>query len=486
MRGGIAFRACLLVVCAVVVGVALRGEAQTAQRGGTSKADVYALLVSDIHFDPFHDPGKARQLDDAPVSEWRAILAGPDSADADAAFASIQKSCHARGEDTAYPLLSASLKAMRHREPAPGFITVTGDLIAHQFPCRYKAVFPDASQERYEAFVEKTIQFVVEQLREAFPGTPVYVSLGNNDSDCGDYKLDAGGPFLQKTAALVAEGLPAAERPAVMREFPAGGYFSVPLKPLRRVRVVVLNDIFLSTRYETCKGAADEAPANAEMDWLEKQLSEARAAGEKVWVMGHIPPGVNAYATLSKLTDVCAGEKAEMFLNADRMDALLARNADEIRLGLFAHTHMDEMRLIGGGSPGPSSAGSVAVKLVPSISPVDGNNPSFTVARVDRTGELKDYAVVVAKDKAGSAWAEEYDYVATYHEKDYSPAAVAGLIAGFKADPKAQQPASQEYIGHYFKGDMGRELTPLWWQYACSLDGLTAESFSKCVCAAAK
>jgi sphingomyelin phosphodiesterase acid-like 3 len=269
-----------------------------------------------------------------------------------------------------------------------------------------------------------------------------------------------------------------------MRDFPAGGYFSVPLKPLRRVRVVVLNDIFLSTRYETCKSAADEAPANAEMDWLEKQLSDARATGEKVWVMGHIPPGVNAYATLSKLTDVCAGEKAEMFLNADRMDALMARDADEIRLGLFAHTHMDEMRLVG--VSGAAATHAVAVKLVPSISPVDGNNPSFTVARVDQTGELKDYAVVVAKDKAGSAWAEEYDYAATYHEKDFSPAAGAGLIAEFKADPKAQQPASQEYIKHYFKGDMGLELTPLWWQYACSLDGLTGESFSKCVCAAAK
>jgi hypothetical protein len=36
---------------------------------------------------------------------------------------------------------------------------------------------------------------------------------------------------------------------------------------------------------------------------------------------------------------------------------------------------------------------------------VDGNNPSFTVARVDKaTAVLKDFAVVVASDFAGSAW----------------------------------------------------------------------------------
>jgi sphingomyelin phosphodiesterase acid-like 3 len=469
------------------------GQHRQAPAPGKDDGLVTALLVSDIHFDPFHDPEKAKLLDRAPAQEWASILQTADSANASQTFASLQKSCRAKGEDTPYPLLRASLAAMRSREAAPGFVTVTGDLIAHQFTCRYQTLFPGSSQQSYETFVEKTIQFVMEQLHGESPGTPVYVSLGNNDSDCGDYRLDADGSFLSKTAGAITEGLPVGAREDVLREFPAGGYYSVAMEPLRRTRVIVLNDIYLSPRYATCKGAADPAPGNAELDWLEKQLKEARAAGQKVWVMGHIPPGVNVYSTVTKLTDVCAMEAPEMFLQSERLDDLLASYADVMRLGLFAHTHMDEMRVIGPTGPdgvfhgGAASAHEVAVKMVPSISPVDGNNPSFTVAKVDRTtAVLKDYAVVVASDFVGSAWREEYDFGATYHAVSYSPEAVEQLITGFRADRKAQQSASQEYIRHYFKGDAVRELAPFWGQYACSLDELTAKGYAACICAVYK
>jgi sphingomyelin phosphodiesterase acid-like 3 len=482
---------CLGVGTAVAGALLAAGSGWAQSRAAEHRsATVPALLLSDIHFDPFHDPDKAKRLDVAPASQWPAILGEPDSANAAGAFAALQKSCRAKGEDTPYPLLRASLEAMRTHAAAPGFVTVTGDLIAHQFTCRYKTVFPGSSEERYETFVEKTIEFVIEQLRTEFPGTPVYVSLGNNDSDCGDYLLDAGGSFLAKAAELVAAGVPERSRHDMLREFPVGGYYSVPMEPLRRARLIVLNDIFLNPRYATCKGVSDEAPGKAELDWLEKQLNEARAARENVWVMGHIPPGVNVYSTVAKLIDVCAREPAEMFLKSERLDELLARNADEVRLGLFAHTHMDEMRLIGAVgadgsySEGQAAAHRVAVKMVPSISPVDGNNPSFTVAQVDgASGVLKDYEVVVAADHGGSAWSEEYDYAKTYGKAEFSAEAVDALIAGFRADLKAQSAPSQDYIKHYFKGYVGRELTPFWGQYACSLDELTAKGYAACVCA---
>src|ERR1039458_8432613 len=41
--------------------------------GGESR-NIPALLVSDIHFDPFHDPARVRELVSAPVTEWRSIL----------------------------------------------------------------------------------------------------------------------------------------------------------------------------------------------------------------------------------------------------------------------------------------------------------------------------------------------------------------------------------------------------------------------------
>jgi len=51
---------------------------------------------------------------------------------------------------------------------------------------------------------------------------PVYVALGNNDSDCGDYKLDAHSAFLAAVGEEVAKSFPAAERKGIVDSY-AGG-----------------------------------------------------------------------------------------------------------------------------------------------------------------------------------------------------------------------------------------------------------------------
>jgi sphingomyelin phosphodiesterase acid-like 3 len=472
---------------------AREGKTQRAvQAAGKQDSTIAALLISDIQFVPFQEPEKARQLVREPVSQWGAILASAASPDQAQAFAGLQKACHAKGVDTPYPLFESSLEAMHKRAPYASFITVTGDLIAHAFSCRYTTLTPGSTAGNYQEFVEKTIEFVVGQLRATFRGVPVYISLGNNDTDCGDYRLDAGGGFLAKAATIVASGVPASAQREVLQEFPAGGYFSLTMAaPMRNTRLIVLNDLFLSPRYSTCKGALDDAPGNAEMGWLESQLAQARQLGQKAWVMGHIPPGVNTYATVSKFKDVCAGEDAEMFLNSGRLDTLLVEYADVVRLGLFAHTHMDEMRLITPEGPAARASveHSVALKLVPSISPVDGNNPSFTIARVDpSTAVLRDYEVIVASNQTGidTTWTEEYDYARSYHQPEFSPSAVTQLIGKFSSDPRAETEPSQEYNRHYFKGDLAGVLTPFWPQYVCSLESDTARGYAACVCAAVK
>ena len=175
-------------------------------------ATIPALFVSDIHFDPFHDPARVRQLVAAPVSQWGSILSRPPSPNQPQAFTTLQQTCFARGIDTPDPLLRSSLRAMRARQPDAKFMLVSGDLIAHDFTCRYKTLFPHATPAEYQSFVEKTIRYVVGQLRAAFPRIPIYVALGNNDSGCGDYRLDPGNDFLADTARIVATGLPASDR----------------------------------------------------------------------------------------------------------------------------------------------------------------------------------------------------------------------------------------------------------------------------------
>lgn len=454
-------------------------------------ATVPALMVSDIHFDPFHAPDRGEKLLHTPEQQWGTILAPASTVKEELSFAALQLKCRARGVDTPYPLLRASLHEMESTQRDARFMTVSGDLIAHDFSCRYQSLFPNSTPQEYQNFVVKTIRFVVEQLQASFPGIPIYFALGNNDTGCGDYRLDAGGTFLAQAGEVIASALPASQRRVAIKEFAEGGYYSVMMAaPMENTRLIVVNDLFESPNYVTCSGSPDPAPATAEMAWLKAQLEQARQHKQRVWVMGHIPPGVNPYSTIAKFKDVCGKDGPEMFLTSEKMADLLVEYADVMRLGIFAHTHMDEMRLLQpeGARPGGSLERSVVLKLVPSISPVDGNDPSFTVARVNpATALMQDYAVIAAPDRTGGgAWTREYDYAQAYHQAEYSPAALNQLISTLEDDRRGRSEASEQYMNDYFVGKKIPELKPFWPQYACSLANYTARGYSGCVCSQGK
>jgi sphingomyelin phosphodiesterase acid-like 3 len=444
-----------------------------------------ALLVSDVHFEPFWDPAKVPQLVAAPVSQWQAILASPASPDQPQRFAALNIQCPVRGEDTTYALFSSSLEAMRAQAPNARFITLSGDLISHSFTCKFNATVPNATPQQHEAFVVKTIQFVLSEFRTTFPNAPLYAALGNNDSGCDDYKIDPNGSFLAAINQAFTGALPANERKAAETSFASEGDFSAALPaPFRNTRILIIDNLFQSKKYQTCSGKDDADAAKAQNAWLRAQLESARKHHEKVWVMGHIPPGIDPFATIVKLKNVCTGQKPTVFLSSDDLANTLADYGDVIPLAIFAHTHMDEMRLFS--VPGKAA---VPIKMVPSISPVDGNNPSFTIASVDPpTATMLDYRVIVASNKTGvnTEWTQEYDYGQTYHEPAYAAPELSSLIHTFTDDPDVQSPASHAYLHNYYVRDLSLELRLFWPQYSCALSNFTEDGYKACRCAATK
>ena len=456
-------------------------------------ATVQALLVSDIHFEPFWDPAKAARLNAAPVADWKAILAAPETPGRAASFAALQQRCGARGVDTSLTLFESSLQAMRAHAAGARFITVSGDLIAHDFSCKFGAALPHAFHRDYESFVEKTLAFVLAELRGAFPGVPVYAALGNNDSDCGDYRLDEHSAFLTNEGRVFAADLQAADRKRAEETFSDGGNYTAELPaPVRDARIIVLDDLFLASGYKSCVGKSDSAPGAEQIAWLRSQLVDARRSGRRVWVMAHIPTGVDPYSTARKMRDLCGGEDPVMFLSSDALAQTLAEFGDVIRLVVFAHTHMDEWRLLRPAQSGPAQGGAakvadraVAVKMVGSISPVDGNNPSFTVAEVDpKTAGLSDYQVIQASNQTGvdTQWSKEYDFDSAYGQSGFNAGSVAQLIGEFSHDRAAESRASQEYLKNYYVRDASVVLKAFWPQYVCALDNDTGATYRSCVC----
>jgi len=449
--------------------------------------NVPVIMLSDIHFDPFHDPAKFAQLRSAPAPQWLAILSAPDTPTQSADFEALQKACKAKGIDTPFALLASSLHAERAQQPHPLFVTVSGDLMAHKFDCRFQQLAPKATEAEYSAFAAKTVEFVALQLHATFPHSPIYFALGNNDSGCEDYREDPNSAFLRADAkSFAVDTLNKVNAQAVLREFPQAGDYSVALPaPFTHTRLLVLQDIFESKRYTACNGKPNDSIGEQQIAWLHTQLTAARNAHQKVWVMAHIPPGIDPYTTFTNKQNKCGGEP-EMFLGSESFANTLIEFADVIKLALFGHTHMDEMRVYTG------AGGSVPGKLVPSISPVNGNNPAFTLAQVDpATAILKDYSVYAASNQTGDKWTEEYRYSKTYALPDFSGATAAKLAAGFLADKTGSSPTSTAYESFYLVGGGGisanvkaAAMQFVWPTYACSIAESRKEGFKACLCPA--
>ena len=346
--GRIGYCVCIGVSIGCFAGLSVKALGQAAARQEkTSVQTVEVLFVSDIHFEPFWDPGKSAQLAAAPVTDWKAILGSPDSPDRDQQFAAVATKLPRQG--CRYELYAVRVElagdtcACGRREVCSGERGHDGAC----FACKFATMFPKAGSGDYRAFVEKTIEYVEGRLHDALPHVPVFAALGNNDSDCGDYRLDANSEFLEAAGRDLTADVPAMERTEAQRTFAAAGYYSVTLPaPIAHTKMLVLDDLFMARRYATCGGKTDAAPAAEQIAWMKRQLDAARSKQEKIWVMSHIPPGVDPYSTATKGKDVCKGGTPTMYLSSEALPDAVARYGDVVRLAVFGHTHMDEVRLL--------------------------------------------------------------------------------------------------------------------------------------------
>jgi sphingomyelin phosphodiesterase acid-like 3 len=456
------------------------------------------VMLSDIHFDPFHDPAKFARLEKAEVRDWLPILTAAASPTQAEDFAKLQSTCNSKGVDTPFALLQAAMKAAHAQQPAPFFVTVSGDLMAHQFDCKFHALDPKGTEADYSAFAAKTVAFVGYMLKTTFPSAPVYLALGNNDSGCKDYDETPNSAFLRADAVVAAEDVRnPAERAAILDSYSQLGDMSVALPaPMQHTRLLVMQDIFESKKYEGCPGAIAAMPGDPlamQIAWLRAQLAKARAAHETVWIMAHIPPGIDAYSTYTKGSDICAGGKPEYFLNSDAMADAIEEYGDIIRLALFGHTHMDELRLYHAASGAPLPG-----KLVPSITAVNGNNPAFTVAQVNpQTATLVDYTVFATDSdwETRPVFKKEYTFSSAYGLPDLSGASLAKLTAGFVADHAGSAQPSLEYQQFFYAGDpmsnaaakgasKAAAMKVVWPTYACAMTQVHAKGFKDCLCPA--
>ncbi|HEV7243231.1 MAG TPA: hypothetical protein VGQ36_28660 [Thermoanaerobaculia bacterium] len=416
------------------------------------------LSVSDVHFNPFADPTIVTKLEAADVSEWDAILAS-----------STVTTLGAYGSDLTDPLLRSAIGEMQKQLPSPAFVLISGDFLAHNFNKSYQQYAADKSQTAYTAFVKKTNEYIASVFRKAFPGVRIYPTLGNNDSDCGDYAVAPNGAFLADFRDVWS---PIVRSRSFDRRFPTGGYYHADVPGLNNVRIIALNANFFSTNYTDPCGKPGPDPGLRELEWLDAELLLARALGKRVWLLLHIPPGVNVYNTVEDGT--CPTLTAQMFWKdeyAQKYLRITAAHRNTIAGSFAGHTHQDEFRIATGDF----------IHITPSVTPIFGNNPAFEIVDVERNGDVAGYTAWHLPNIT-LPWVREYEFDDAYAKSKYDTTALTELAAAIGSDAATRA----EYFGYTSSGNAKSTAGALakWQGYWCGLKAMTESAFTACYCPA--
>ena len=235
---------------------------------------------------------------------------------------------------------------MKQRVPNPDIIFISGDFLVHYFQMFFNERATDHSQAAYEAFVNKTEQYLAMKFAHTFPNAQIAPTLGDWDTAGGTTASYAGPNFL---ASFASSWDAAVNRnngaPDFQTTFSSGGYYSTtfPIDPRGRL-------IVLYTQPWAAECTEGGTLGTDELQWLTAQLADARSQGQKVWLLGHIPPGIDANSTAQKIAkgDSCSEAIVPFWADAysSRLYALFTEYCDVLAFGIFAHEHYDDFRVM--------------------------------------------------------------------------------------------------------------------------------------------
>jgi sphingomyelin phosphodiesterase acid-like 3 len=332
------------------------------------------VTVSDLHFNPFYDPSLFPALAAAPPSQWATIFQG-----------SKVKAPTAGGTDTNYPLLVLTLASMQKNMGSSPVVLLTGDVLGHYIPNYFCAAYysPNPAPSTcatnpgptvgplMQQFINNTFTFVATQIRASVGNAPVIYAPGNIDTYGPGLGPD--NTFLTSNAGTVYSQFlnGSVDQQTFLNTFTLDGYYSA--QPLgSKLLIIALNtNSFVGI-------APSFTAAPAEITWLSSQLAAAQSAGEKVWILMHVPPGANAQtiAQVAAIPSDVDENTVSMMWDSNTQASFfstLGKYPGLVTLMLAGHTHMDEFRILPTGD---------VLEQLPGISPCFGNNPAYKVLTI--------------------------------------------------------------------------------------------------------
>jgi len=433
-----------------------------------------ALLISDIHLNPYISTNVVTQLVAASYTEWRDILAPYTNS----AFFTVSE----WGEHvTDYKLFNSALDNALAVVPSPDLIIFPGDYPVHEFRVHYTNYTGDVTENGYRSFMYKLFGFVGSEISRRWPNTPVFTILGNNDTYLSDYELTPEGAFLTDTAGLIfTNGMSnACAFSAFADDFKRGGYYSVGIGT--SAQMIAFSTAFMSSRYTNEAGFFTYDPATNALHFLDMELDACAVSGKPAWVLLHILPGADAYATYAEwggqgnLTNVVEFWKNDYL---EEFMRIIADHSNIVRQVFCGHTHMREFRLISD----PVASNVIAtLNVTPGVDYTHGNNPGFQIMTYDRNTydveSIVTYALSRTKyegQTGQAAWDLVYSYNNTFNITNFTAPEMEGLYVTLTNTPGAYG----VYGNIYVTGSGVNEITTNNWSvYSTAIRWLTETQF---------
>ena len=180
---------------------------------------------------------------------------------------------------TPSPQMESAIQAMKASNPNPDFILMSGDIV--HFPGRNSS---DLSREN----ILDTIAAVNGWLLQQFPNVSVYPAFGNHDHHpSNNYPVNDVENESSWLYGAVAEMWKTWLPESALETVRQGGWYAADVVDVENLRIITLNTNYL-TVYNT-ELIWNTTIAEVQLEWLEKELAQAKADNVMVYMNGHHP-----------------------------------------------------------------------------------------------------------------------------------------------------------------------------------------------------
>jgi len=431
----------------------------SAASDGAFAADDHVLIVADVHLDPFDRKEFVDELAAAPIEQWENIFSRGANAGRPSSY----------GHDANGALFLSSLHAMREAMPHPSYVLLAGDLLAHDFHRRFMWTASKNDQAAYRSFVDKTTDFITYELTKTYPHTQIFPTIGNNDGYCGDYSSTPHDAYLAHQAAVWAPFIDPQHRfPDIASTIARGGYYRA--QTASGLRILSLNSVFLAKTYDNSCGDANEHPGDEEMLWLHSILADQMVQPATV-LLTHIPLGIDGFKTFFHL-----GFPVPLLTPVYQTALLNEIDNPDHGIATMITGHLHD---VGYRQTHEGAKDNKPIVIMPSISPIFGNTPAFTVAWISKRGVIDDMAVHRLQSVSTSAatWENVVDFNQRYQLNGVTTSSIAFLHDKTGSDRRFRAIVERDSVGDA----PALAITTLDWKALwCTNSALTPQAFLHC------